>query len=315
MRALVTAEFRPSGLDRLRAAGLDVVTGGWGVTGQVLGPAAYAQAAAGCEVLVTELERVDAALLDAVGTVRFVATARGGPSNVDLAACAARGVPVVAAPGRNAESVADFTMGLILDVVRGITASDGHLRGEGWEVDGRLPYLHYRGPELAGRALGLIGYGAVGRAVGRRAQAGFGMRLLVHDPVLPASVPLPQLLVEADVVSLHCPRIPATAGLIGARELAAMKGSGYLVNTAGGGMVDEDALAAALQAGTIAGAALDVFATEPLPWTSPLRDAPRLLITPHLAGASTDVPTHHADMICTDVEHWLAGRPLAHPVG
>lgn len=314
MRALVTAEFPRAGLDRLRAAGLEVTTGGWGVTGQALDPVAYARAAADCAVLVTEIEQVDAALLDAVGTVRFVATARGGPANIDLAACTERGIPVVATPGRNAESVADYTIGLILDVVRGITAADGHLRGEGWEVDGRLPYLHYRGPELAGRTLGLIGYGAVGRAVGRRAEAGFGMRLVVHDPAVDGSVPLGQLLAGSDVVSLHCPRIPATAGLIGAEQLAAMRGSAYLINTAGGGMVDEDALVAALHAGTIAGAALDVFATEPLPWTSPLRDASRLVITPHLAGASTDVPAHHADLICTDLERWLAGEPLLRQV-
>lgn len=311
--AFVSAEFPPAALARLEALGLQVRTGGWGVTGQVLDATAYAAAAAGASILVTEIEQVDAALLEALGTVELVATARGGPANVDLAACAARGVPVVCTPGRNAESVADFTLGLILALTRGVGAGDRHLRDTGWLVGDELPYLHFRGPELSGLTLGLVGYGAVGRAVARRAEAGFGMRVLFHDPAVEGSAPMATLVGAADVLSLHCPRVPATLGLVDAALLAAMKPTAYLVNTAGGGMVDEDALAAALTHGTIAGAALDVFATEPLPWTSPLRDAPRLLITPHLAGASTDVPRHHAEMICDDVERWLDGRPPARP--
>ena len=139
------------------------------------------------------------------------------------------------------------------------------------------------------------------------------MRVLFHDPYVEGSVPFDDLVAAADVLSLHCPRTPGTQDLVDAAVLARMKGGAYLVNTAGGGMVDEDALAAALTHGTLAGAALDVFATEPLPWTSPLRDAPRLIITPHLAGASTDVPSHHAAMICDEVQRWLAGEPLQHP--
>jgi phosphoglycerate dehydrogenase-like enzyme len=261
---------------------------------------------------VTEIEVVDAEVLAALPDVRLVATARGGPVNVDLDACAARGIPVVFTPARNADSVADFTVGLVLSLVRGIGAAERHLRGSGWLVDGELPYLHFRGPELAGRTLGVVGHGATGSRVAQRLRDGFGMRVVVTDPFVEDGVPLEDLLATSDVVSLHCPRAPETRGLIEAAALARMQPGSYLVNTAGGGIVDEPALVDALRSGHLAGAALDVFATEPLPTGSPLLDVPNLLLTPHLAGAADDVVTHHSDMICADVERWHRGEPLVH---
>ena len=125
-------------------------------------------------------------------------------------------------------------------------------------------------------------------------------------------MPLAVLLESSDVVSLHCPRSPATRGLLDAAALARMRPGAYVVNTAGGGIVDEDALAAALRSGALAGAALDVFATEPLPRDSPLLATPGLLLTPHLAGAAQDVVRHHSDMLLDDVERWHRGQPLRH---
>ena len=302
MRALVTAEFTDDGQRRLEALGYSVVRAGWGATRTALDRDGYVAAAAGAALLVTEIEVVDAAVLDRLPDVRIVATARGGPVNVDLAACAARGIPVVSTPGRNAESVADFTIGLLLSLVRRIGAAERHLRGSGWLVDGELPYLHFRGPELAGRTLGLVGLGAVGRRVRHRAEAGFGMRVLFCDPYVEGGVPLDDLLAASDVVSLHCPRTPDTHRLLDARRLALLRPGCYLINTAGGGMVDEDALAAALAAGRLAGAALDVFAAEPLPRDSPLLSAPGLVLTPHVAGAADDVVRHATEQICAELE-------------
>jgi D-3-phosphoglycerate dehydrogenase len=311
MRAFVTAELADDGVRRLEALGYEVVRGGWGLTRQPLDRQAYVAAAAGAQLLLTEIETVDAAVLDALPGVRLVGTARGGPVNVDLPACAARGVPVLYTPARNADSVADFTIGLLLTLARGISAAERHLRGDGWLVGGELPYLHFRGPELAGRTLGVVGHGAIGQRVAQRARDGFGMRVLVHDPA-EDSLPLDALLAGSDVVSLHCPRVPATRGLIDAAALARLRPTAYLLNTAGGGIVDEDALVDALHAGRLAGAALDVFATEPLPRDSPLLTAPRLLLTPHLAGAADDVVRHHSDLLCDDVERWHRGEPLRH---
>lgn len=312
MRACVTAEFTDRGVARLRALGYDVHRCGWGVTRQVLDRDALLGAAAGASLLITEIEAVDAAVLDALPELRLVATARGGPVNVDLASCAARGIPVVFTPARNADSVADFVLGALLSLARGIAAGERQLRESGWLVDGELPYLHFRGPELAGRTLGIVGYGAIGQRVARRARDGFAMQVLFHDPALPGGVGLPELLESSDVVTVHCPRSPQTRGLIDGAALARMRRGAYLVNTAGGGIVEEAALVAALRSGHLAGAALDVFATEPLPRDSPLLSAPHLLLTPHLAGAADDVVRHHTDLICADVERWHRGEPLVH---
>lgn len=312
MRALVTAELTDDGQRRLEALGYEVVRAGWGTTRQALDRDAYVAAATGCALLLTELEVVDAAVLDALPEVRLVGTARGGPVNVDLAACAARDVPVLFTPARNADSVADFVLGALLSLVRGIGTSERHLRDEGWHVGGELPYLHFRGPELSRLTLGLVGFGAIGRRVAQRAEGGFGMRVLWSDPVVDGSLPLDALLEQSDVVSLHCPRSPATRGLLDAAALARMPRGSYVVNTAGGGIVDEDALVASLRSGHTAGAALDVFAAEPLPRDSALLTAPNLLLTPHLAGAALDVVRHHTEMLVGDVERWHRGEPLRH---
>ncbi len=312
MKAFVTAEFTDPGVRRLESLGFAVDRAGWGRTRQALDRGAYLRAAAGSALLVTEIEVVDVPILDALPELRLVATARGGPVNVDVAACAARGIPVVFTPARNADSVADFVVGVMLSLVRGIGAAERHLRAEGWHVGGELPYLHFRGPELAGRMLGLVGHGAIGRRVAQRAANGFGMRVQFCDPYADGGVSLDELLETSDVVSLHCPRVPGTLGLIDAAALARLRPAAYLINTAGGGIVDEVALVEALHAGRLAGAALDVFAVEPLPRDSPLLGAPHLLITPHLAGAALDVVRHHTELICDDVERWHRGEPLRH---
>ncbi len=308
MRALVTAEFTADGQRRLEALGYEVVRAGWGVTGEALDREAYVRAAAGAQLLVTEIEAVDAAVLARLPDVRVVATARATPVNVDAAACAARGIPVVSTPARNAASVADFTIGLLLILVRRIGAAEHALRERGWGAGPDLPYLRFRGPELEGRTLGLVGLGAVGRQVRRRAERGFGMRVLHCDPHVAGGLALDDLLACSDVVSLHCPRGPETDGLLDRRRLGLLPRGAYLVNTAGGGIVDEEALVEALAEGRLGGAALDVFAREPLPRDSPLLTAPRLVLTPHVAGAADDVVRHASDLICDALERLAAAR-------
>jgi D-3-phosphoglycerate dehydrogenase len=315
VKALVTAELTDEGVRRLASLGYDVTRAGWGVSRQALDREALVAAAAGCSLVVTEIEVVDAEVLAALPELRLVATARGGPVNVDLAACAERGIPVVFTPARNADSVADFVLGMLLSLSRGIAAAERHLRSEGWHVDGELPYLHFRGRELAGQVLGVVGCGAIGQRVAQRARDGFGMQVLFSDPQVEGGVALDELLTGSDVVSLHCPRSAATQGLLDAAALGRMRPGALLINTAGGGIVDEAALVAALASGHLGGAALDVFATEPLPRDSALLTAPNLLLTPHLAGAALDVVRHHTDMICGDVERWHRGEPLVHAAG
>jgi len=181
--------------------------------------------------------------------------------------------------------------------------------------EGRWEPGRFLGMELRGKTLGIVGLGPIGTEMARLA-AGIGMRLLGwtrrpspdrarHGLTL---VGLDELFATADVVSLHCTRSDQTRGLIDAAALATMKPGSYLINTAGGDMVDEAALLAALESGRLAGAALDVFGTEPLPPDSPLLRAERLVLTPHLAGAADDVVAHHAEMICDDLALLAAGQ-------
>lgn len=312
MLAVVTAEWDETGTARLRELGFDVVRAGWGVTRQALDRDALVDVARDAAVLLTELEVIDAAVLDALPALQLVGTARGGPVNVDLEACRARGIPVLFTPARNADSVADFTVGLVLALLRGLPAADRHLREKGWEVGGELPYLHFRGPELGRLVVGVVGHGACGSRVAQRVRLGFGSTVLVHDPALPGSLPLAELAERSDVLTLHCPRVPATRGLVDAALLARLRDTSYVVNTAGGGIVDEDALCDALDAGRLAGAALDCFATEPLPRDSRLLRTPRLLLTPHLAGAADDVVRHHTAMLVDDVTRWHRGEEPQH---
>ena len=300
------------GQRRLEALGYEVVRAGWGATRQALDRSGLLAAAAGSSLLVTEIEEVDAEVLDALPELRLVATARGGPVYVDLPAWASREIPVVFTPARNADSVADFVIGVLLSLTRGIGVAERHLRAESWDVGGELPYLHFRGPELSRLRLGLVGYGAIGQRVAQRARDGFGMSVAFHDPAVDGGIGLEELLGQSDVLSLHCPRSAATRGLLDAAAISRLPRGAYVVNTAGGGIVDEAALVDALRSGHLAGAALDVFVTEPLPRDSALLTAPNLLLTPHLAGAALDVVRHHTEMICADVERFHRGEPLQH---
>jgi len=319
MKALVTAEFPTDGLDELRALGYEPVHVGWGVTRQALDAGELIAALDGVEVLICELETVDAVVLAVAPELKLVASCRGNPTNVDLQAAAERGVIVLSTPGRNAISVADFTMGLLLTHVRRIAASEVQLRERGWMTDGDLPYFHFRGPELDGRTIGLVGLGAIGRLVAERAR-GFGMNVVAFDPFVVSPpdgvelVTLDELLVRSDAVSIHCPLTSETHGLIGRRELGLMRADAVLVNTARAAVVDETALLATLRHHDIAGAALDVFWEEPLAPDHPIRDLDNVTITPHVAGAADDVQRHHARMIIDDIERWQVGRPLEHAV-
>ncbi len=249
---------------------------------------------------------IDAAVMDASPRLRIIARHGVGVDNVDLGAAAARGVLVTRAPGSNTVAVAEHTLALILAWAKelrrlGDAVADGDWRGTGMVRD------------VAGLRLGLIGFGAVGREVARLAQA-FGMTVMAHDPAMapPAGecATLPDLLAWAQVVSLHCPLLPATHHLIDAAALARMPAGGFVVNTARGGIVDEAALLAALESGHLSGAALDVFEREPLPMDHPLRRHPRVTVTPHVAGVTPDALDRMGLMAAECIVACLAGQPI-----
>jgi len=315
MRALVTAEFDRQALLELENLGYSISTAGWGMTGQTLAEEELCSMMEDVSLLVVEVERVTPAVIAAAPGLKIVATCRSGPSNVAVDAATEAGVAVLCTPGRNSDSVADFVMGLILTLGRNIWRADTHLRQHGWHVEGEIPYFHFRGPELDQVTLGLVGCGAIGRGVACRATA-LEMRVVGYDPFLRQEdvgssfrlCGLSELVEQSDFLSLHVPLNDATRGLIGSAQLSSMKTSSYLINTARAAIVDEQALFAALEERAIAGAALDVFWTEPLPKDSRWLTLDNVILTPHIAGASDHVKVHHSAMVVDDVRTCLSGR-------
>ncbi len=226
------------------------------------------------------------------GATGLVAVGRLGVGleNIDQAYCGSRSIAVLPAVGANAAAVAEYVVGLAMVLLRGFLFSSEEVAAGGWPR-ARLA----SGREIAGKAIGLAGYGSVGQRVGELARA-VGMRVLAYDPVLPPTHPawrdtarceeLDDLFRQADVVSLHMPYTPQNAGLVDDRRLGLMKPGSVLVNTARGGIVDEPALARALRSGALGAAAVDVFAREPLPPGSALAGCPNLFLTPHVAGVT-----------------------------
>jgi D-3-phosphoglycerate dehydrogenase len=264
------------------------------------------------DALIVGLDRVDASVLAAAPALRVVAKHGVGVDNIDLAAVAARGVTVVNAPGSNTGAVADLAFALLLATVRQLVPAHTATATGKWQ--------RFYGPELAGRTLAVIGFGRIGQAVARRA-AGFDMRLVAHDPFVPDEriaelgaqpLTLEECLRRADAVTLH---VPGAGGrpLLDAERLALLKPGAYLVNTARGDLVDEQALADALTSGRLAGAGLDAFATEP-PAGSPLLTAPNVVLTPHMGAFSDDANAAMGTTVVRDIARVLRGEPPHHPV-
>jgi phosphoglycerate dehydrogenase-like enzyme len=249
--------------------------------------------AGGADFIVAATARVDAALLAAAPRLRLVQHQGVGYDNVDVGACRERGLPVALTPEGTTTGVAEHTFLLVLALYKRLRAAESALRAGGWPVW----ELRAGSFELAGKTLGLVGFGRIGREVARRALA-FEMRVLYSDPLRapPATEaalraayrPLDDLLREADVVSLHLPLTPATRGLIDARALGLMAPHAVLLNTARGPLVDEGALAHALTTGALAGAGLDVFGQEPPAPDNPLLTLENVVLTPHIAAGTRD---------------------------
>ncbi len=282
-RVLVTEKIAQRGLDLLAEAGHDVDVQ------EGLDPARLLDVVAGAHALVIRsATKVTADVLTAGTDLQVVGRAGVGLDNVDVAAATGRGVMVVNAPTSNILSVAEHAIGLLLAQARNIPQAHAAL------VAGRWERSRWEGVELHGKVLGIVGLGRAGSLVAQRALA-FGLRLLAFDPFLSAERAramgvelrtIEELFAESDFVTIHTPKTPETTGLVGRDLLAKAKPGIRIVNTARGGIVDEEALAEAIRDGIVAGAALDVFATEP-PTGSPLLGLEQVIVTPHL-GASTE---------------------------
>ena len=262
---------------------------------------------------------IDADLLEAAGRLRVVANMAVGYDNIDEEAAATAGVWATNTPGVLQDTTADLTFALLLAAARNVVLSDRDTRAGGWRTWSPTAFL---GHDPSGATLGVVGLGEIGQAVARRAR-GFGMTILAATrtarPELEAElgaerVSLDELLGRSDFVSLHVPLGPETQALLGAQEFAAMKPTAILVNTARGGVVDQDALVEALSAGTIGGAALDVTVPEPLPVDHPLLSFENVIVTPHIGSASHATRARMAEMATENIIAVLAGREPKNPV-
>jgi glyoxylate reductase len=249
---------------------------------------------------------VDAELMDAAPSLRAISNYAVGVDNVDVEAATARAIPVGNTPDVLTESTADLAVALMLGIARRLAEGEAFVRAGEWTT--WEPGLML-GRDLHGATVGIVGYGRIGRAVGRRLE-GFGCELLTAN----RSTGLEALFEQSDFVTLHCPLTPSTRGLIDEAALRRMKRTAYLVNTARGPIVDSDALAHALHAGELAGAALDVTDPEPLPGDHPLLDAPNLLVVPHVGSATHATRERMADMAVDNLLAGLAGEPMPHSV-
>lgn len=333
-KVLLTADLTEDALARLRDA-VDVTEGGALRHQRLITPEELAEELQGQDVLIVGYEQVTDEVMDACPDLKLIASIRGGPeANISIDAATERGIPVLFTLGRTQHAVAELTFGLMLAIARNIVAGDrliheriitsdvapAYARDVVWRLpegtDSQRIHAALRGTELYGKTFGLVGLGNIGEEVARLGQC-FGMRVITADPYLAPEraeslgvekVELPDLMRQADFVSLHARVSPETTGLIGEPEFRLMKPTAYLINTARAALVDEQALLKALQERWIAGAALDVFHKEPLDPDSPLLELDNVILTPHLAGSSREIPLHHSRMVVDDVLAYLNGQ-------
>ena len=311
-RALITCEVTDEFLSALKSRKIEYQLTGWGQTGNTLTQEELISKAQDCEIVIVEIEDLNKSVIESLPNLKFVGVSRGTPVNVDLEFCKARGIPVVHTPGRNADSVADYCLSMMLDLSRKLTASSRHLASEGWMFDGKLPYLEFRGRDLGKLKVGLFGFGQIGARVAQRLHSGFGSQVYFYDPFVESSVhakkvkSLDELFEISDIVSLHAPVIPETENSVNRALLRKLGPEGILISSARAKLVVEEDLYQSLSNSEIASAAIDVFWSEPIDSQNRWVKLPNVICTPHIAGASLDVVANHCETILNGVDKWLS---------
>lgn len=317
-RALVLAPFLQDALDDLQRI-LPVAYESWTSTRKLYSPDELSNRinADGIEILMVEADFVFEEVFGDVTALKFLGVCRNSLDHIDLESATKHGVVVVNVPGRNAQGVAELTMGLLISMARRIVPLNRYVHGGDWENPVE-PYISMRGVELHGKTLGLIGLGSIGRRVARLANA-FGMNVVAYDPYVGTPgrkkatallMTLDQLVGKSDFVSIHTSETSETDGLLDRRHLSQMKPGCYIVNTASYRTIDEDALVDGLRSGHIAGIALDVHPSHPIPPDSPLLGLDNVMLTPHIAGATDGTVERQSWSMVEDIKRYMAGvRP------
>lgn len=267
------------------------------------------------EIVLINKVPVTESLLAACPGIRLICVQATGYNVVDCAACARRNIPVTNVPTYGTAAVAQFTMALLLELCHQVGLHNQDVHRGGWTESGSFTYWLTPQMELAGKTMGIIGFGRIGQAVGKLARA-FGMEVLAYNrsqceagKQIGTYVDLDTLLAKSDVVSLHCPLFPETKGIINARSIAKMKDGAILLNTSRGPLVEEAALAQALNAGKLRGAAVDVVSQEPIVEGNPLLACKNCIITPHMAWAPVESRQRLLDTVVENIRAFLDGKP------
>ncbi|MDR9459607.1 MAG: NAD(P)-dependent oxidoreductase [Dehalococcoidia bacterium] len=316
MKALILAPFDQSVLARLRQS-VEVIYECWMDTHRLLPADEFIDRIQGqdIEIVVIEADFIFREVFEKGGKLKLIAACRGNVTQVDMEAATEHGVLVVNTPARNATAVAELTVGLMLALIRKVPAAHQMVITGKW-VDPTACYSSFRGSELTGKTIGIIGFGAIGQQVAKMLSA-FETSILVHDPYINPDVinklgALPQelddLIKRSDIITLHCPVLTDTVGLMNAQRIALMKPTSYLVNTAGAAIVDQDAIVKSLKEVRIVGAAFDVYETWPVQPDNPLLKLDNVILTPHMGGATDETILRYSRMIAEDIERFIRGE-------
>jgi glycerate dehydrogenase len=279
-------------------------------------PELVVERARDAEIVLVSKVKLTEEVLAQLPQLRYISLLATGYNNVDVAAAARRGIPVANVPAYSTESVAQTIFALLLELTTRVGLHDAAVKAGEWVAAPDFSFCRSTVVELDGLTMGIVGYGSIGRAVGRIAHA-FGMEVIAYAPRIPVDPgPTPvrfvsreELFATSDVVSLNCPQTPDNAAFVNAPLLATMKPTAFFINAARGGLVNEADLAAALNRGTIAGAGLDVVAHEPMLADNPLLAARNCIFTPHLAWASLAARRRLMGIVASNVATFLSGRP------
>lgn len=316
MKALILAPFDQSILARLRQS-VEVIYECWMDTHRLLPADEFIDRIQeqDIEIVVIEADFIFREVFEGGLKLKLIAACRGNVTHVDMEAATEHGVLVVNTPARNATAVAELTVGLILALIRKVPAAHQMVTTGKW-VDPTVCYSSFRGTELTGKTIGIVGFGAIGQQVAKMLSA-FETSILVYDPNIDPDVikklgAMPQelddLIKQSDIITLHCPVLPDTMGLMNVQRIASMKPAAYLVNTAGAAIVDQDAIVKSLKEGRIAGAAFDVYDTWPVQPDNPLLKLDNVILTPHMGGATDETILRYSLMIAEDIERFIRGE-------
>lgn len=324
MKIFVTAELSEDVIAYLKTKG-EVSFGGWGYKNhRKLTPEELVEQATGAEVLVICYEEINNYVLDHMPSLRFISCTRGGVENIDISAVRShKDIFICNAPGRNANAVAELTIGLMIAAARFIPLTYHRIMNRDWQnvpwdIAGTTTKKTFAGYELDGKILGLIGYGAIARKVARIGHA-LGMLTIAYDPYLSSReiqdgtimVELDELATQSDFVSLHCKSTPETENIINKDFLSLMKKTAILINTARGKLVDEEALYACLENKDIFCAALDTLVSEPINPQNKFLELENVIITPHIGGASYDIKRQQSNIVMEDIKGYFEnGKPV-----